>query len=51
MNAIFHDLAQILAERSGVINLHLAADIAPDASKMTMQSSMRRERCLLLSGD
>ncbi|KAJ5447262.1 DNA mismatch repair protein MutS core [Penicillium cf. griseofulvum] len=33
----FHDLAQILAERSGVINLHLAADIAPDASKMTMQ--------------
>ncbi|KAJ5607813.1 hypothetical protein N7537_004432 [Penicillium hordei] len=33
----FHDLAQILAERSGVINLHLAAEIAPDASKMTMQ--------------
>ncbi|OQE41953.1 hypothetical protein PENCOP_c004G03976 [Penicillium coprophilum] len=33
----FHDLAQILAERSGVINLHLAADIAPDACKMTMQ--------------
>jgi DNA mismatch repair protein MSH4 len=33
----FHDLAQILAERSGVINLHLAADIASDASKMTMQ--------------
>ncbi|CAG7983078.1 unnamed protein product [Penicillium nalgiovense] len=33
----FHDLAQILAERNGVINLHLAADIAPDASKMTMQ--------------
>ncbi|KAJ5542864.1 hypothetical protein N7535_005287 [Penicillium sp. DV-2018c] len=33
----FHDLAKILAERSGVINLHLAADISPDASKMTMQ--------------
>jgi DNA mismatch repair protein MSH4 len=33
----FHDLAQILAERSGVINLHLAADIAPDAAKMIMQ--------------
>ncbi|KAJ9488153.1 hypothetical protein VN97_g5153 [Penicillium thymicola] len=33
----FHDLAQILAERSGVINFHLAAEIAPDASKMTMQ--------------
>jgi DNA mismatch repair protein MSH4 len=33
----FHDLAKILAERSGVINLHLAADIASDASKMTMQ--------------
>lgn len=33
----FHDLAQILAQRSGVINLHLAADIASDASKMTMQ--------------
>ncbi|CAG7973916.1 unnamed protein product [Penicillium salamii] len=33
----FHDLAEILAQRSGVINLHLAADIASDASKMTMQ--------------
>ena len=33
----FHDLAQILAQRSGVINLHLASDIAPDSSKMTMQ--------------
>lgn len=32
----FHDLARILSERSGVINLHLAADIAADASKMTM---------------
>ncbi|KAJ5473826.1 hypothetical protein N7475_003392 [Penicillium sp. IBT 31633x] len=33
----FHELAHILAERSGVINLHLAAEITPDASKMTMQ--------------
>ncbi|KAG0157194.1 hypothetical protein PDIDSM_4379 [Penicillium digitatum] len=33
----FHELAQILAERSGVINLHLAAEISSDASKMTMQ--------------
>lgn len=32
----FHELPRILAERSGVINLHLAAEIAPDASKMTM---------------
>lgn len=32
----FHDLARILSERSGVINLHLAADITADASKMTM---------------
>lgn len=32
----FHDLARILSERSGVINLHLAANIAEDASKMTM---------------
>lgn len=32
----FHDLARILSERSGVINLHLAADIAADESKMTM---------------
>ncbi|KAL5365415.1 putative DNA mismatch repair protein Msh4 [Aspergillus floccosus] len=32
----FHDLAVILAERSGVVSLHLAADLAPDASKMTM---------------
>lgn len=32
----FHDLARILSERNGVINLHLAADIAADASKMTM---------------
>lgn len=33
----FHDLARILSERSGVINLHLSAEIAPDASKVTMQ--------------
>lgn len=32
----FHDLARILSERSGVINLHLAADMTADASKMTM---------------
>lgn len=32
----FHELARILSERSGVINLHLAADIAVDARKMTM---------------
>ncbi|KAF3386872.1 MutS protein [Penicillium rolfsii] len=32
----FHDLARILSERSGVINLHLAADITPYANKMTM---------------
>ncbi|KAF7719033.1 Uncharacterized protein PECH_000215 [Penicillium ucsense] len=32
----FHDLARILSERSGVINLHLVADITPYANKMTM---------------
>lgn len=33
----FHDLAVIMAERSGVVNLHLAAEISADASsKMTM---------------
>lgn len=32
----FHDLAYILSERSGVVNLHLAADIAPEVAKMTM---------------
>lgn len=32
----FHDLARILSERTGVVNLHLAAEIAPDASEMTM---------------
>ena len=32
----FHDLARIFSERSGVVNLHLQADIAPEAAKMTM---------------
>ncbi|OQE28671.1 hypothetical protein PENSTE_c003G06774 [Penicillium steckii] len=32
----FHDLGRILSERTGVINLHLAANITEDASKMTM---------------
>ena len=32
----FRDLPRILAERSGVVNLHLAVDTAPDASKMKM---------------
>lgn len=32
----FHDLAVILAERNGVVSLHLAAEISPDKSKMTM---------------
>ncbi|KAJ5493441.1 hypothetical protein N7539_002187, partial [Penicillium diatomitis] len=32
----FHDLARILSERSGVINLHLVADITPYANKLTM---------------
>lgn len=32
----FHDLARILSERSGVIILHLAAEITPSANKMTM---------------
>jgi DNA mismatch repair protein MSH4 len=32
----FRDLPRILEERSGVVNLHLAVDIAPDASKMKM---------------
>ncbi|KAL4916075.1 muts domain V-domain-containing protein [Aspergillus aurantiobrunneus] len=32
----FHDLATIMAERSGVVSLHLASEISPDASKMTM---------------
>lgn len=32
----FHDLAMIMAERSGVVNLHLSAEISADTSKMTM---------------
>lgn len=32
----FHELAHILGSRSGVINLHLAAEITPKADKMTM---------------
>lgn len=32
----FHDLAVILAERSGVVNFHLAAQTSADSSKMTM---------------
>jgi DNA mismatch repair protein MSH4 len=32
----FRDLPRILQERRGVVNLHLAVDIAPDFSKMKM---------------
>ncbi|PGH05308.1 DNA mismatch repair protein MSH4 [Blastomyces parvus] len=32
----FHDLAKIMAERNGVVNLHLAVDMSPSTSKMTM---------------
>lgn len=32
----FHDLATIMAERSGVVSLHLASEISPGASKMKM---------------
>ncbi|RLL94576.1 hypothetical protein CFD26_100587 [Aspergillus turcosus] len=32
----FRDLALILAERSGVVSLHLAAEITPDISRMVM---------------
>lgn len=32
----FHELAMTMAERTGVINLHLAADISRDRSRMTM---------------
>ncbi|OJD16553.1 hypothetical protein AJ78_03290 [Emergomyces pasteurianus Ep9510] len=32
----FHDLAKIMAERNGVVNLHLAVEMAPSTSKMTM---------------
>ncbi|KAI1614457.1 DNA mismatch repair protein MSH4 [Exophiala viscosa] len=33
----FRDLARILGERAGVVNLHLAADISTDLAKMTMR--------------
>ncbi|KKA16378.1 DNA mismatch repair protein [Rasamsonia emersonii CBS 393.64] len=32
----FRDLARIMAERSGVVNLHLAVQLSPQADKMTM---------------
>ncbi|GKZ43063.1 mutS protein msh4 [Aspergillus brasiliensis] len=32
----FRDLALIMGERNGVVSLHLAAEVSPDASKMTM---------------
>ena len=32
----FRDLAKILAERNGVVNLHLAVDLQPESDKMTM---------------
>lgn len=32
----FRDLPRILKERNGVVNLHLAVDVAPDALKMKM---------------
>ncbi|KAJ9296013.1 hypothetical protein DTO271G3_5588 [Paecilomyces variotii] len=32
----FRDLARIMSERSGVVNLHLAVELSPEASKMTM---------------
>ena len=32
----FRDLAKILAERNGVVNLHLAVNLQPEADKMTM---------------
>ena len=33
----FRDLPRILAERAGVVNLHLTVDVAPDKKKMKMQ--------------
>ena len=33
----FRDLAKILAERNGVVNLHLAVDMAPESDRMTMR--------------
>ncbi|KAK2774629.1 MutS protein msh4 [Onygenales sp. PD_12] len=32
----FHDLARIMAERSGVVNLHLSVEMSAPTSKMTM---------------
>ncbi|QSS54759.1 DNA mismatch repair protein [Histoplasma capsulatum var. duboisii H88] len=32
----FHDLAKIMLERNGVVNLHLAVEMSPSTSKMTM---------------
>ncbi|EDN06749.1 hypothetical protein HCAG_03279 [Histoplasma mississippiense (nom. inval.)] len=32
----FHDLAKIMSERNGVVNLHLAVEMSPSTSKMTM---------------
>ncbi|PGH10635.1 hypothetical protein AJ79_05349 [Helicocarpus griseus UAMH5409] len=32
----FHDLAKIMAERNGVVNLHLAVEMSSATSKMTM---------------
>lgn len=32
----FHDLAKILAEKTGVVNLHLQVDLQPENNKMTM---------------
>ncbi|KAI5285633.1 MutS protein msh4 [Ascosphaera aggregata] len=32
----FRDLPRVLAERPGVVNLHLSAEIVPEESKMTM---------------
>ncbi|KAL1963514.1 hypothetical protein VTN77DRAFT_8095 [Rasamsonia byssochlamydoides] len=32
----FRDVARIMAERSGVVNLHLAVQLSPQADKMTM---------------
>ncbi|EEH35041.2 MutS [Paracoccidioides lutzii Pb01] len=32
----FHDLSKIMADRNGVVNLHLAVEMSPSTSKMTM---------------
>lgn len=45
----FRDLPRILEERSGVVNLHLAVDLKPDASMMKMlykiSDGWEEERC------